>query len=1807
MVIILDEEAFSRKNYRRDQPLIDDNILQRTQGDLKKTETTDILLRRDKNKMELMLNPIVNAEIFKGLERNEFVFLPNYETTNTDQKILFDIGVQLQFAKKSSLLQLLSKELLHYAKDFPLECLLDNEKIIEQLILFGNSNDLELKSATVPLYERLLKKMLHTIEATENPNLRKALESLPARNHINSLTDNDNIRISYPSLDNYQFTKEAFQHRVDQSSTKVYSLITLLDAIVKNSFNLCTEELLTFRFVNLIANYIVPLMTHLYKINMISIRKLILGYIGFFRRLMEHTNLKDPKQVLFLSPAIKVSTQLLRVIGVETIKVDEFMSIRGYFVFLFDAYLNFLVTRADIKDCLDLAIKFDKELRGLAIEVDRVLISLEYVRETETEASRPAVPGAYLSDQLDDFKKLHAKLMKAVGAISFTKQSEGVLDLYLTNHLKTVLLKNTVSESVDPEFNHYSDSVKLLSQIVSTDSEVVLFHLLISLSSRLDSSDTIGFPGSSSMVKDLTYSALMDNQLASALFVTSLGHPSPRVIAATYDLLFGLIKKCIDRKDLDRGVAFSLLPFMIRDAGSQARAKGLLELLIRRVKKYLLFKTFLGCFVKDRRKRGEQYSHVFRPEFFDQCLSFTSSVDFRSPADCNIFEEITHEAPEFPDPLEGIVDQAGNLIYSGRLSIFKDKEQKLNRISQAQIKSLYDLVSVALNENLEYSVRCVALDQICEALYFYKDSTSLKEFCTNMISICEENLNEFGNNRENFSMIISKLRPLDESFISTKTAKDLPLQNKHFQDEKSLAFKYLEIFNVIVHSYPHLGELRRETLHNIFNMEDQKGICRALWIMATERDVDRRFQAFLTLNMIFLGNMDLHKNLGGKVKIEEPITFNTLSNTKETTILKNDFTTESTNIPVLEGLLGKAFCILFSGYDYSHLAGETMLRNIDESRKDQIIRFIDRFISEGKGIQGKYLDFGPNLNKEKLESSIVDSVTTSCIEQYTSAFKKDKNLDNMPFWVNCSLIGIYIQRTDFLEPSNATVLEGYLDQMKSALLKGEDETFITANNSLLSLVSSREFKSNYHNSSVEQSFLHTLTMFYHEKILPVMYEYHVEKFAEKYSLVSGVFTLMKETVKLTIKTNDQKLLVLIRGFITRQNFLEFLCQLLRRYEAMDILSTVLVSFLRWHFDLFLKKSSDMKYIEALEFLFDSALICNRTDNFFGMSRLISVLKLAHAMCCRNAHLTIGGKKAIFDDVKQMGKEEAHLSAALKTSTIAWIVSLLDHRSIKVRMICWNIVCSYLDGPLLELFPSLVESSLATLNLVNESAGVLSLCIYFLFKVARLVRTIDAIGSRGNEENYTPSKIGFVKLVHDRRGIDTFRRILAEPTSPDSIIASSARFLIEWVALDFGSIQNKYFQTDFLEKIVTHLKLPENECREFQLRADSARLLCERMNKATVLFNFLNRTTIGNNINAKVLLKNFSLLPTLLDWIDFSTTIMKQQVVFEVNFSQYTTSTVHLKSLEKIAKELCLNCLSLVETLYSEADEMFYFCLNDHEGGNSISRQGRSIFSTFADVLTHDSGDEKVGMTVMKLIARILLKWSRGFELIDSDECGSFIAENLISRCMSFFKNIDYTKINDSDYLNIITSEELLNILAILISRSELMKDRFLTSGLFSLYVNKFLQIIQSFKKQVNMVTTPQEKKAGELYNVTQAGVKGYRGGKAQTGELLNTSLLSNKLSSSQSEKGQMIPTKTAKLNHNIQSITKNSVGHIKAYIQIAKCFFHASCKTLSPEILRQGVQMLEGSIADLMAIVNFLWTEGQFEEVIGKLILGNND
>lgn len=342
---------------------------------------------------------------------------------------MFDLSVQLQFAKKSSLLNLLNHQFPQLLHDYPLEVLLEQDKLIEQLILFGNANDLELKLAIVPIYQILLKKMAKIIDINKKNAFKKVEESKVARQHLASKVDEEYLRIAYPSMDSNASTQESHQNKTANSNRRVYSFTSLLDAIIKNSFNFSVEDQLVGKFVDIFVNNIVPLLQDLIQQSPKQLKRMIIGYLQNFRKLFEHTNFRDEKQSIFLIPVFKTSIALYRTLGVSTLNQGDYFGLSKYLQLVMEGYYNYLVFPQDMKDVLGVLKRLDTQEYSKHVEIGKLLFAIESLRDLEVKSYLAGNGTNHLSDKLEEYKQMHQKLATSVSGILFTNCNEAIISI----------------------------------------------------------------------------------------------------------------------------------------------------------------------------------------------------------------------------------------------------------------------------------------------------------------------------------------------------------------------------------------------------------------------------------------------------------------------------------------------------------------------------------------------------------------------------------------------------------------------------------------------------------------------------------------------------------------------------------------------------------------------------------------------------------------------------------------------------------------------------------------------------------------------------------------------------------------------------------------------------------------------------------------------------------------------------------------------------------------------------------------------------------------------------------------------------------------------------------------------------------------------------------------------------------------------------------------------------------------------------------------------------------------------------------
>jgi hypothetical protein len=844
--------------------------------------------------------------------------------------------------------------------------------------------------------------------------------------------------------------------------------------------------------------------------------------------------------------------------------------------------------------------------------------------------------------------------------------------------------------------------------MLEMNSKELSLALLKQFIQNFDETSTIGFPQMGETTKELLYQSLLDKRLANAIFLNTLSLKDETVQSMAYHLKSLFLKKAFDRNDLEKTSFNELLPITLKDAHISSKARGIVDYFCQKSDKIKLTSVFCKLFSKDKATRVSQYSHFFRLNFLDKCLDFCPKKDF-SWLDESILSQLD-EAPEktiFVDPLKDIIENE-RIVYMGPFTIFKEKEGKLDRINQKQIKSLFELINIAINENLEIKVRVVSLDQLNEAIYFYRDSHTLKDVVGCLLNICLENLNQFGSKREHFNLDVGKLLPVDENALLEKTEEDLPIQNVHYAEEKALAFRYLSVLLTILERFNHQPEIRRRTIKDLTTKTENRGILRTLWIFSTEKDVRFRFTGLALLNLLFLSSHDLSE----ANSLEETGLYDLEALSKDAK--------QKQDLPVLQ-IVKEDYHLLFSHRVSRQTKGSSPLVGLTEKESGLIKEFIDRFIREEKAAE-KNLRLGDcSGNKERVLMMIVEEKVGKCIGMYVKAFQECSRPENTELWTSNAILGVYLDRFDFF--SQLETHSALLNLLQQTLIQKNDDSFQANLDYFIKVLRSATFYNSYKSSGVNQAFSQNFFVYVSDVLLPLFYEIHIDNYGAQYKTINSILSLLTVFTRLALKHGDEKLISLVRNTITSENFCSFLSDVVRKFEGLELSSTIIIDFLRWNYDLFMGKSVMEGFMETLGRLYDSALICNRTDNFLGNHRLLSILKLTHALVSKSKHLK-GIKRAVMKDTKEIINESVRLPVVLKTTTVAWIVSLLDHRLTSIRLLSWNIISNYLDANLLDMFPSLVENAIANLSLVNEATGVLTLLLFFLTKVAMMIRSFE---------------------------------------------------------------------------------------------------------------------------------------------------------------------------------------------------------------------------------------------------------------------------------------------------------------------------------------------------------------------------------------------------------------------------------------------------------------------------------------------------
>lgn len=242
-------------------------------------------------------------------------------------------------------------------------------------------------------------------------------------------------------------------------------------------------------------------------------------------------------------------------------------------------------------------------------------------------------------------------------------------------------------------------------------------------------------------------------------------------------------------------------------------------------------------------------------------------------------------------------------------------------------------------------------------------------------------------------------------------------------------------------------------------------------------------------------------------------------------------------------------------------------------------------------------------------------------------------------------------------------------------------------------------------------------------------------------------------------------------------------------------------------------------------------------------------------------------------------------------------------------------------------------------------------------------------------------------------------------------------------------------------------------------------------------------------------------------------------------------------------EMLKNFSILIENLVTMNQLEFSVKLN-----KIYEEKGLNLFSFVAKIIKEQS-NEAISKKYLKLVSRILLAWKKGYWIIDNSVDGS-IAEVYISKIKIFLNKFEYKRVNPESYYDIVDYEEVLHILASIISRSQRMKNQFIEGKTFMIYIEKFNKILKI--KDLDFVELEAANSIKERGNVKmrrtgRSFVKGKRDtccGKKE-----------KKVSPVNSKSVQLHGTVGTKMKKSINQAIVNNLSHLQSYLLVLKSLF----------------------------------------------------
>lgn len=1178
-----------------------------------------------------------------------------------DQKVLFDLGVQIKFGKRSNLLECLLKELPKYLKELPLECVFIKHDIIENILIFGNTSDSEMRRGVLPSYRTILVKMQKKIVELKDQKLRPASTSKPTILYLKG-TDKVHLGASYPSLNPEDYTQENYEIVKQQAGLKMYSFTPLLDGIIKNVIGFCTENSLICEFGELFLNHIIPLLKELKPFGGEIIRNMINGYIATIGSFIEHSPLNNLTSIehVLITIIFDVAMKLINIYTLEEWRKEEILRLSVFFTQMNMGVYLYMFSLDDTKFLMKLLTKGERDEPLLYKYSSKIALSVDSIRTFEANL------GTFINvrdkKSIDYYKQMHNKLEEIFPALEFTIYPE-LADRYVESHLKSVLIRYKCASYIDEKDNLYDKSKYLVIKLSYIQSNEIKQNLLKSLLERINSQVTMSIERTAEQVKFVVYEMLRDTELRTRLLINSITSEDHTTRDLGYELLLAYFKRIYaETKDSGKYI-IDFIPYLIKHESVSTKAKYLLSELKTLDPRLSLHLTLTQLFSLSPQTRQLAYSSLW----LSPLPSSTSSIS----RGCMAFPG---ESKELGGQISGLLDPLCSVSSSPSLQspfFFSSSSGCCSQTaSPSDIDSLYSLLSLSFSASSTPHIQEASLRQLSDAVVLFRGQAKVRDVLCCAAMRCWEALREIGSPRP--------LNALLHTSVATEAAR---------------------VVACFLEGAAYAGEVKEKIMRDVFEEKGGEEFIRGVCKLVMHSDEKTRNQGLYLLNILLLAGERMKKSLQlnptephksqPKLFIDSHLSDSFIILFDGNPISFTPFTEKQAKIELL-----KSKCFALDGYIQGYL--EEWQELSKQSNGD--VKILKKY-------KGQIL----SRRKERILKEGYSSIQEKLSERILYGRASDVNLSILCDWISYARLSILSEAHYFFNPE---CYEIYQKIMTDSLITSPNiEQFEKVSLLLISILKSRSFKQSFMYSEDLRCFARSIIGYLETNLVPFFSELQVGQVRERISVVNRFMEILACSTHLAFKADDHKLITLIRNKIFCQIFVDKFLKIMRVVESSSAFTDSSLRFVRLTLEIMESHPLRSKFYEIVSFIFDSLMIVESSENFLGTARLNQLLKLAFALISKGRYLP---------KINEVTRSE-DLSSILKSTTVGWIVRLLESRSAELRIRAWNTVVKFQDANMIEMFPSLTDQAMMLVKEPCEFVGVKSLGFTFLSKLCSLLR------------------------------------------------------------------------------------------------------------------------------------------------------------------------------------------------------------------------------------------------------------------------------------------------------------------------------------------------------------------------------------------------------------------------------------------------------------------------------------------------------